>query len=89
MERSSAGVQWTAGRVGLAAGAFICAVSFSLFIHTISQLSSPLVCAAFIAGGVVARRRSATIDGRALAAGVLAGGIVAAVASLVLTSTGH
>ena len=89
MQRETSGVAWTPSRIGLAVGAFICAVSFALFIHTISQLSSPLVCAAFIAAGVVARRRAATGDAQALAVGVLVGGVVGAIASVILVATGH
>jgi hypothetical protein len=87
--RTASGELSTLGKLGLSAGAFVCAVSFSLFIHTISQLSSPLVCAAFIAAGIVARRRVATESGKALAIGVLVGGGVAAVASIVLAAAGH
>jgi hypothetical protein len=89
VDHGTADTRWTLARIGLAAGAFVCAVSFSLFIHTISQLTSPLICAVFIAAGVVARRRAATEDGRALAVGVIAGGAIAAIASLILVATGH
>jgi pyrrolidone-carboxylate peptidase len=75
-------------RAGIAAGAFVCAVSFSLFIHSISQLSSPIVSAAFIAAGVVLRQRASTATGQAIALGALVGGVVAAVASLALTAAG-
>jgi len=89
MQPETTNTVWTLGRVGLAAGAFICAVSFALFIHTISQLSSPLVCAAFIAAGVVAKRRATSSDGQALAVGIVIGGAVGAIASVTLAATGH
>jgi hypothetical protein len=73
-------------RAGIAAGAFVCAVSFSLFIHSISQLSSPIVSAAFIAAGIVLRQRATTATGQAIALGALVGGIVAAVASIALAA---
>ena len=75
-------------RVGIAAGAFVCAVSFSLFIHSISQLSSPIVSAAFIAAGVVLRQRASTPSGQAIGLGALVGGAVAAIASIALAAAG-
>ena len=82
--------QWDLlARLGLAAGAFLTAVSFGLFIHTISQLSAPIVCAGFIAAGIVGRRRATTPGGRALALGSLAGGVVAALASIALAAAGR
>jgi hypothetical protein len=75
-------------RAGIAAGSFICAVSFSLFIHSISQLSSPIVSGAFIAAGVVMRQRATTATGQAIALGALVGGIVAAVTSIALAAAG-
>jgi pyrrolidone-carboxylate peptidase len=79
--------QGLATQLGIAAGAFVCAVSFSLFIHSISQLSSPIVSALFIAGGIVLRQRATTPTAHAIAIGMLIGGIVAAIASLVLAAT--
>lgn len=76
-------------RIGLAAGAFAIAVSFSLFIHTISQLSSPIVSALFIAGGVVGRRRVPTSSGQAIATGTIVGGVVAAIAAITLAAAGR
>jgi hypothetical protein len=76
-------------QLGIAVGAFVCAVSFSLFIYSISQLSSPLVSAAFIAGGVVLRQRGATPTAQAIATGMLVGGIVAAIASIALAAAGR
>jgi hypothetical protein len=76
-------------RLAVAAGAFLCAVSFSLFIHTVSQLSSPIVSAAFIAGGIVGRQRAATAVAHAVAVGALAGGGVAAIASIALAAAGR
>jgi hypothetical protein len=81
--------QWgPVARVALAAGVFASAVSVGLFIHTISQLASPIVCAVFIAAGIVGRQRAATPAGRLLAYGALAGGVVAFVVSLVLAGIG-
>jgi hypothetical protein len=88
MGQNAAGAPGALTRAGIATGAFVCAVSFSLFIHSISQLSSPLVSAAFIAAGVVLRQRATTAAGQAIALGVLVGGAVAAVASLALAATG-
>jgi len=52
--------QWgPVARYSLAVGVFVSAVSFSLFVHLISQLASPIVSAAFIAAGIVGRRRAA------------------------------
>jgi hypothetical protein len=76
-------------RVALAAGVFASAVSVGLFIHTISQLASPIVCAIFIAAGVVGRQRAQTALGRMLANGAVAGGVVAFVVSLVLAGIGR
>ncbi len=82
--------QWgTLARLSVAAGAFITAVSVGLFIHTISQLASPIVCAGFIAAGWVGRQRSTTPTGQALAVGALVGGVVAALASITLAATGR
>jgi hypothetical protein len=61
-------------------------VSFSLFIHTISHLSSPIVTAMFISGGIVARRRVTTPAGQAIALGVIAGGVIAAIAAIALVA---
>lgn len=84
------GEQWgSLARISVAAGAFATAVSVGLFIHTISQLASPLVCAAFIAGGIVGRQRATTPAGQAVALGSLIGGIVAAIASLALAGAGR
>jgi hypothetical protein len=77
------------GLVSIAVGAFVIAVSLGLFMHTISQLASPIVCAAFIAAGIVGRRRAATPAGAAIGIGTIAGGVVAAIAGLALTATGH
>lgn len=76
-------------RLGLAVGAFVIALSFSLFIYTVSQLSSPIVSAMFIAGGVVGRRRVPTDAGQALALGTIAGGTVAAIAAIALAAAGR
>jgi hypothetical protein len=76
-------------RAGLAVGAFICAVSFSLFIHTVSQLSSPIVAALFISGGIVGRRRGRAEGTQALSLGFLSGGVLAAVAAIALTAAGR
>ena len=82
--------QWgPAGRVAAAVGMFVTTVSLGLFIHTISQLASPIVCASFIAAGIVGRQRATTQLGRMIALGALAGGIVAAVSSLVLAGVGR
>jgi hypothetical protein len=88
-ENAQAGRLAFLSRLGLAAGAFAIAVSFSLFIHSVSQLSSPIVSALFIAGGIVGRRRVPTDAGQALAVGTIAGGVVAAIASLALAASGH
>lgn len=80
------------GWIGLAlfaVGAFLIAVSIGLFMHTISQLASPIVCAAFIAAGIVGRQRATTAAGSWFAVGSIVGGAVAAVAGIVLTATGH
>lgn len=76
-------------RVGLAVGVFVTAVSFSLFIHTISQLAAPIVCASFIAAGIVGRQRATTGTGYALALGSIAGGAIAFVASIALAAAGR
>jgi hypothetical protein len=82
--------QWgSLARLSVAAGAFITAVSVGLFIHTISQLASPIVCAGFIAAGIVGRQRSTTQAGQAVALGSLVGGIVAALTSIVLAAVGR
>jgi hypothetical protein len=88
MGQNAAGAPGALTRAGIASGAFVCAVSFSLFIHSISQLSSPLISAAFIAAGVVLRQRASTPSGQAIGLGVLVGGVVAAVASLALAAAG-
>jgi pyrrolidone-carboxylate peptidase len=82
--------EWgTLARVSLGAGSFVVAVSVGLFMHTISQLSSPLVCAGFIAAGVVGRRRASTAMGQALAVGAIVGGLAAAIASIALAAAGR
>jgi hypothetical protein len=80
--------QGWATQLGIAAGAFISAVSFSLFIYSISELSSPIVSAAFISGGIVLRQRAQTSTAQAIAIGMLVGGVVAAIASIALAATG-
>ena len=83
------GEQWgTVARLLLAAGILASVVSFSLFVHLVSQLASPLVSAAFIAAGVVGRRRATTPLGHAVALATLAGGIVGAIASIALAAAG-
>jgi hypothetical protein len=86
MGQNAAGQPGPISRAGIAAGAFVCAVSFSLFIHSISQLSSPIVSAAFIAAGVVLRQRATTGTGQAIALGALVGGTVSAIASIALAA---
>jgi hypothetical protein len=86
---SSAESQRALTRLGLAVGAFICSVSFSLLVHTISPLSSPIVAALFIAGGVVGRQRTESGAGQALALGGIVGGITGAIASIALAATGQ
>jgi hypothetical protein len=82
--------EWgTLGLVSFAVGAFVIAVSVGLFMHTISQLASPIVYAAFVATGIVARRRARTPAAVALGLGAVAGGVVAAIAGITLTATGH
>jgi len=82
--------QWgPVARYSLAVGVFVSAVSFSLFVHLISQLASPIVSAAFIAAGIVGRRRAATPIGQAIAVAALAGGLVAALASIGLAAAGR
>ncbi len=88
MRQRAAGEQGRLTQLGIAAGAFISAVSFSLFIHSISQLSSPIVSAAFIAAGIVLRQRAATPTAHAIAVGLLVGGVVAAIASIALAAAG-
>ena len=89
--RGSAGrEQWgPVARAAMAAGVFVSVVSLCLFIHTISQLASPLVSAGFIAGGIVARRRATTPRANTIAFATLAGGVIGAVASLVLAAAGR
>jgi hypothetical protein len=72
----------------VAVGTFVCAVSFALFIHTISQLSSPIVAAAFIAAGVVLRQRATTPIAQTIAVTSMVAGTVAAVASIALAAAG-
>lgn len=84
------GEQWgPLARISVAAGAFVTAVTFGLFIHTISQLASPIVSASFIAAGIVGRQRATTPAGQAVAFGSLVGGIVAAIMSLALAGAGR
>jgi hypothetical protein len=84
------GEQWGAvARLSLAAGVFASVVSFSLFVHLVSQLASPLVSAAFIAAGIVGRRRAATPLGQAVALATLAGGLTGAIASIALAAAGR
>jgi hypothetical protein len=89
MDRRTAGQPGRLAFLGIAAGAFVSAVSFSLFIHSVSQLSSPFVSAAFIAAGIVARQRAASPTAHAIALGVLVGGVVAAAASIALVAAGR
>ncbi len=82
--------QWgPVARAAIAIGAFLSVVSVSLFIHTISQLASPLVSASFIAAGIVGRRRATTSLGWTLAVATLVGGIVGAIASIALVAAGR
>jgi hypothetical protein len=76
-------------RFALAAGLFASTVSFALFVHLVSLLASMLVSAAWIAAGVVGRNRVHTPLGQAAALATLAGGIVSAIASIVLTAAGR
>lgn len=76
-------------RLSIAVGGFVIAVSMGLFIHTISQLASPIVSAGFIAAGWVARQRASTPAGQAMALGALVGGVVAAIASIALAAAGR
>jgi Ca2+/Na+ antiporter len=90
MDGQRAGEPWgPLTRFWFAAGGFVIAVSVGLFIHTISQLASPLTCAAFIAAGWVGRQRATTPAGQALALGTLIGGIAAAIASIALAAAGR
>jgi hypothetical protein len=89
-EGDARGEQWgTVARLSLAAGVFASVVSFSLFVHLVSQLASPLVSALFIAAGIVGRRRAATQLGHAVAVATLTGGAVAAIASIALAAAGR
>ena len=63
----------------VAAGTFVCTVSFALFIHTISQLSSP---------GLVLRLRATTPVAQTIAVSTIVAGVVAAVASIALAAAG-
>lgn len=82
--------QWgPVARVALGAGVFASTVSVGLFIHTISQLASPIVCATFIAAGIVGRQRATTPLSRMASYAALAGGVIAFVASLVLAGIGR
>ena len=87
-ERAGAALSLPA-RFGLAAGSFTIAVSTSLFVYTISPLSSVIVSALFIAGGVVGRRRVPPGAGQAIAAATIAGGVVAAIAAIALAAAGR
>ena len=78
-----------AAQVAMAVGAFASVVSVCLFIHTISQLASPIVSAGFIAAGIVGRWRATTPLTTLLSLATLAGGIVGAVASLALAAAGR
>jgi hypothetical protein len=89
MRQRAAGDQGWLTQLGIAGGAFISAVSFSLFIHSVSQLSSPIVSAAFIAAGIVLRQRARTATAHAIAIGMLVGGVVAAIASIALAAAGR
>jgi hypothetical protein len=73
---------------GVAVGTFICTVSFALFIHTISQLSSPIVAAAFIAAGIVLRQRATTPVAHTIAVTTIVSGVLAGVASIALAAAG-
>jgi len=88
--RGAADDSWgPVARIATAIGAFLSVVSVTLFIHTISQLASPLVSAAFIAAGIVGRRRATTQLGHLLALATLVGGLVGAVASIALAAAGR
>jgi hypothetical protein len=87
MRHRTVGEQGWLAQLGIVAGAFVCAVSFSLFIYSISQLSSPIVSAMFIAGGIVLRQRATTSTAQAIAMGMLVGGAVAAVSAIALAAT--
>jgi hypothetical protein len=76
-------------RLALAAGLFASTVSFALFVHLVSLLASMLVSAAWIAAGIVGRRRTQTPLGNAAAAATLAGGVVSAIASIALAAAGR
>jgi hypothetical protein len=90
MDGQPAREQWgPLARFSFAAGGVVIAVSVGLFIHTISQLASPIVCAAFIAAGWVGRQRATTRAGQALALGILIGGVAAAIASIALAAAGR
>jgi hypothetical protein len=88
VRQDTAGQLGAFSRAGIAVGAFICAVSFSLFIYSISQLSSPIVSGAFIAAGIVLRQRATTGSGQAIAVGATLGGLFAAIASIALAAAG-
>ena len=86
----SAPDQWgPVARIAIAVGAVASVVSVSLFIHTISQLASPIVSTSFIAAGIVGRRRATTPLGQILALATLVGGIVGAAASIALVAAGR
>jgi hypothetical protein len=78
-----------AARIAAAAGVLISTVSISLFLYAVSPMASSFLCAAFIAGGVVCRRRATSALARALAVALLVGGAVAALASIGLAAAGR
>jgi hypothetical protein len=88
VRQDTAGQLGAFSRAGIAVGAFICAVSFSLFIYSISQLSAPIVSGAFIAAGIVLRQRATTGSGQAIAVGATLGGLFSAIASIALAAAG-
>lgn len=81
--------QWgPAARLAAAAGVLISAVSVSLFLYAVSPIASSVLSAAFIAGGVVGRRRATSTLPHAMAGALLLGGAVAALASIGLAAAG-
>jgi hypothetical protein len=82
--------QWgPAARLAAVAGVFVSSLSLSLFLYAVSPVASSLLSAAFIASGIVGRRRAASTLSYAMAAALLAGGVAAALTAIGLAAAGR
>jgi hypothetical protein len=78
-----------AARLAAAVGVFVSAVSVALFLYAVSPIASSVLSAAFIAGGVVGRRRATSAISHAMAVALLLGGGAAALTSVGLAAAGR